>query len=76
VLNGKREEYIKKLNEERIDVGVHYRLNSRYKVYSHLKDSLDRAYEYEAQIISLPLHLRLTNFEVERVIETLTDLEN
>lgn len=76
VLDGKRDEYIKKLNDEKIDVGVHYRLNSRYRAYSHLKDSLEKAYEYEAQIISLPLHLRLTSYEVERIIETLIDLEN
>ena len=70
---GLREKLIDYLDSIGIDTGVHYRLNSRYPMYAHLYCSTPRAEDLESQILSLPLHLRLTKDDISRVVSGIND---
>jgi perosamine synthetase len=60
---------IDKLKQHDIHCGVHYRLSTNYPMYQ--KVSLPNAEKLESELISLPLHLSLTDEDVQRVIETI-----
>lgn len=49
-----------------IGTGVHYRSNSRYPMYANQKTP--RSEFYDQRILSLPLHLRLSDDDVDHVI--------
>ena len=49
-----------------IGTGVHYRSNSRYPMYAD--QSTPRADHMDGRILSLPLHLRLSEEDIDRVI--------
>jgi dTDP-4-amino-4,6-dideoxygalactose transaminase len=66
-----RNQLINYLNVNGIDVGVHYRLSTHYRMYSSSHHSVANAEIIESQIISLPLHLRMTNGDVKKVIEVI-----
>ena len=61
-----RDKLISHLDACQIGTGVHYRANSRYPMYAHLPSP--RAETYDQQIISLPLHLRLSDEDVAHVV--------
>ncbi|MEO8297188.1 MAG: aminotransferase class V-fold PLP-dependent enzyme [Burkholderiales bacterium] len=61
-----RDKLINHLDSCNIGTGVHYRSNSRYPMYADQKTP--NAETFDQQIISLPLHLRLTDDDVEYVI--------
>ena len=71
-----RDETILALNDAKIYPGVHYRDNSLYKMYSYASGTCPRSLEMSGRIISLPLHLRLTYQDVQRVAETLIAVVN
>lgn len=70
ILKKSREATVQKMNELGVDVGVHYRLNTRYKPYTKFRAETPKAIEIEPQLLSLPLHMRLTNENVEQVIKS------
>lgn len=70
ILDKSREATVQKLNEMGVDVGVHYRLNTRYKPYLRFEANTPKAIEIEPQLISLPLHMRLTEGDIEQVINS------
>lgn len=49
-----------------IGTGVHYRANSRYPMYADQR--CPESERFDQQIISLPLHLRLDDADVDRVV--------
>lgn len=59
-----RDELIVKLNENGIFPGVHYRDNTEYSIYSYAKDTCPNSKYISERIISLPMHLRLTEEDV------------
>ena len=61
-----RDKLIAYLDSCHIGTGVHYRANSRYPMYAHL--AAPHAEACDQQIISLPLHLRLSDEDIERVV--------
>jgi dTDP-4-amino-4,6-dideoxygalactose transaminase len=61
-----RDKLINHLDSCGIGTGVHYRSNTRYPMYAHLASP--NAEAFDQQIISLPLHLRLTNDDIDYVI--------
>lgn len=65
----RREKLIGKLKAYRIHPGVHYFRNDYYDMYD-LTD-LPNAETLHNELISLPLHLTLTDDDVERVIKTI-----
>ena len=61
-----RDKLIAYLDSCHIGTGVHYRANSRYPMYAHL--AAPHAEACDQQIISLPLHLRLSDEDIARVV--------
>lgn len=58
------------LNNNDIFPGVHYRDNTNYKMYSYGRGNCPLALKLSEEVISLPLHLFLTNEEIQKVITT------
>ncbi|MBI4947470.1 MAG: DegT/DnrJ/EryC1/StrS family aminotransferase [Bacteroidetes bacterium] len=66
-----RDEMIVYLNSKNIFPGVHYRSNTEYKMYKYALGTCPEAEKVSREIISLPMHLRLTDDDVQYVSETL-----
>jgi dTDP-4-amino-4,6-dideoxygalactose transaminase len=71
VLVDNRDQVMLALNEQQIYPGVHYRDNTIYRMYEYAKDTCPRAFAASERLISLPLHLRLSHADVERVSQAL-----
>ncbi|MFN7219690.1 MAG: DegT/DnrJ/EryC1/StrS family aminotransferase, partial [Burkholderiales bacterium] len=63
-----RDEVMAKLNVDGIFPGVHYRDNTHYRMFSYADGTCPEARRASEEIISLPLHLRLSDADVDRVI--------
>lgn len=74
VLVADRDRVLTEFNERGIFPGVHYRDNSDYAVYRAYAGGTPRAAEASATLISLPLHLQLSDEDVEYVGRTLLDI--
>jgi len=72
VLVAHRDELILALNENEVYPGVHYRDNTEYMMYQYANGTCPRAHEISNKILSLPLHLRMTKDDVERVADLVT----
>ena len=73
ILVDKRDEVMLALNNAKIYPGVHYRDNTTYRMYAYARNTVPRALHASDRIISLPLHLRLTKEDVERVAQSLKE---
>jgi dTDP-4-amino-4,6-dideoxygalactose transaminase len=62
-----RDSLVVYLNGKGIFPGVHYRDNLDYRMYSDSKGSCPNASQASVELVSLPLHLRLTDDDVFRV---------
>jgi len=62
-----RDALIVELNRHEVYPGVHYRDNTEYSMYRHARGSCPRAQAASAEILSLPLHLRLVRQDVETI---------
>lgn len=69
ILVDKRDELILALNGNGVYPGVHYRDNTEYGMYQYANGTCPHAHEASRKILSLPLHLRLTKADVDRVTE-------
>jgi dTDP-4-amino-4,6-dideoxygalactose transaminase len=72
----RRDDAMVALNGHEIYPGVHYQLNTDYPMYQYAKGSCPRAEQAAARLISLPLHLRLSEADVERVAAALNVLSS
>lgn len=61
------------LNERDIYPGVHYVDNTQYRMYSYAKDTCPKASHVSDHIISLPMHMRLTFEDVQKIVRTVVD---
>jgi dTDP-4-amino-4,6-dideoxygalactose transaminase len=61
------------MNALNVFPGVHYKSNTRYAVYANARgaNELPVATRLSEQVVSLPLHLRMTMRDVDRVVEAL-----
>jgi dTDP-4-amino-4,6-dideoxygalactose transaminase len=66
-----RNEILEYLNNNEIYPGVHYKDNTQYDIYSYGFGSCPTAHAASDELISLPLHLYLTNEDVLFVIKKL-----
>lgn len=64
-----RDELLLALNECEIYPGVHYRDNTEYDMYSYAQGTCPKANEASNQLLSLPLHLRLTRQDIEYIAQ-------
>ncbi len=69
ILVQNRDLLLKKLNKCGVYPGVHYRDNTDYKMYSFGKGTCPRASQHSEQLLSLPLHLRLSHSDVYYIID-------
>ena len=68
-----RDEMMLALNQQEIYPGVHYVDNTEYRMYSYASGSCPNARHISEHVISLPLHLRLTYEEVQKIISTVIE---
>lgn len=68
-----REALLSKLAENDIYAGVHYRDNTEYSMYQYANGTCPYAHEVSQKIITLPLHMWLTDEDVIKVIEVVKD---
>lgn len=64
-----REDLLNKLSAEGINCGVHYRDNTEYSVFSFGQGTCPKAHEISQHLITMPLHMWLTDDEVKLIIE-------
>ncbi len=69
VRTARRDELIDCLASRKINPGVHYRANTRFTMYRYGLGTCPEAERADQELISLPLHLRLSDDDVGRVIE-------
>jgi len=64
-----RNDVMEYLNANDIFPGVHYKDNTEYQLYSDAKGTCPNAYKLSEEIISLPLHMFLTEDDINKVIK-------
>lgn len=70
----RREEVLLALNNYGINPGVHYRDNTHYRMYHYGKHSCPNAHAASAEILSLPMHLKVTHNDVIKISEALSTI--
>ncbi len=73
VMVDRRDEVMLALNEQQIYPGVHYRDNTNYPMYAHARGTCPRSQRASDRLISLPMHIRLTYADVQRICLALQD---
>lgn len=68
-----REALMQRLNEEDIYPGVHYRDNTEYGMYAYDHGRCPCAHRASEELLSLPLHLRLTEEDVRKIAEAVNN---
>lgn len=69
-----RDEVMLGLNQRQIYPGMHYRDNILYEMYAYADGTCPRARQASERLISLPMHLRLTHQDVQRVGQALREM--
>jgi perosamine synthetase len=70
-----RDEVYKELTKNLIYPGMHYKRNDKYKIFRGFdKDNLGGASSFEETELTLPIHLHLTNEDVERIIKIVNNV--
>lgn len=68
-----REALLGELAKNDIYGGVHYRDNTEYSMYTYGKGTCPKAHKVSEHIITLPLHMWLTDEEVDKIISVVND---
>lgn len=68
-----RDGLVSYLNSNNIFPGVHYRINTEYKMYRYGLGTCPRAELASREVISLPIHIRLLDEDVDHVGQTVLD---
>lgn len=68
-----RQKLLEDLQAREIYCGVHYRDNTEYSMYKYANGTCPRAHEVSQHIITLPLHMWLTNEDVNQIITCVLD---
>ncbi len=66
-----RDKVLVELNKMGIYPGVHYVDNTHYRMYRHGFGTCPEAHRLSDELLTLPIHLGLTDEDVERVIDSL-----
>lgn len=74
VLIPNRDWVITELHKRQIYPGVHYRINTDYRMYAYAKGTCPNAEKASKELLSLPLHLKLEYFDIRRVIDALGEI--
>ena len=76
VTTNQRDALMMHLKSKDIYLGVHYTDNTRYHMYSYAAGTCPRAARYSDELISLPIHLRLSDSEVSFVCQSIREFFN
>lgn len=68
-----REALLDKLSQEGINCGVHYRDNTEYSMYSYANGTCPNAHEWSQHLITMPLHMWLSDEDVKTIIEKVNE---
>lgn len=68
-----REALLGYLSERGINCGVHYRDNTEYSVYDYAQGTCPKAHEISQHLITMPLHMWLTDEDVHDIIEKVNE---
>ncbi|MBI1388554.1 MAG: aminotransferase class I/II-fold pyridoxal phosphate-dependent enzyme [bacterium] len=71
-----RDEFMNWMKARQIETGIHYLPNHWHSMFRREGESLPVADRLGREIVTLPLHSRLTNDEVDAVIEAVTNFHN
>jgi perosamine synthetase len=71
VLAERRDDLVRRLAEAKVDVGVHYRPSYDYPLFEG--DPLPNVERFWRRVISLPMHVGLTDTDVDRVIGSIAE---
>ena len=63
-----REGLMSALAEKGINCGVHYRDNTEYSMYQYAQGTCPKPHEISQHLVTLPLHMWLTEEEIEMII--------
>ena len=63
-----REALLSELAKNDIYGGVHYRDNTEFSMYTYAQGTCPHAHEVTQHIITMPLHLYLTDEDVQKII--------
>jgi perosamine synthetase len=69
ILAQRRDDLVKKLRENGIAVGVHYRRNDLYPMYE--KRELPNTELFWQSVLSLPMHISLTDEQIDYIADTI-----
>ena len=69
-----REALLSKLAEDDIYGGVHYRDNTEYEMYAYAKGTCPKAHEVSQHLFTVPLHMWLTDEDVQLIIEKINQM--
>ena len=69
IVTQNRNKVMEHMNINGIYPGVHYRDNTNYKMYKYAYGTCPYSHNISEKLISLPLHMKLTDEDVEYVIE-------
>lgn len=64
-----REDLLQKLSAEGINCGVHYRDNTEYSIFAFGQGACPKAHEISQHLITMPLHMWLSDDDVRLIIE-------
>ena len=68
-----REGLLQFLSSYGINCGVHYRDNTEYSMYKYANGTCPKAHEVSQHLITMPLHMWLTDEEVRLIIEKVNE---
>ena len=68
-----REALLDFLSQNDINCGVHYRDNTEYSIYAYGNGTCPRAHEISQHLITMPLHMWLTDEDVKKIIEKVNE---
>jgi dTDP-4-amino-4,6-dideoxygalactose transaminase len=71
-----RNKFMELLNSNGVYPGVHYRDNTNYKMYEYGKNGCPYSNDISEKLISLPLHMNLTDDDVDYVINQVIKINN
>lgn len=71
-----REGLIKHLQKHGINPGVHYKTNTDYRMYREGSEHCPNATRASTEVLSLPLHVQMSDLDVTRVVSVLTEWES
>ena len=69
IVVNQRNKFMELLNSNGVYPGVHYRDNTNYKMYKHGFGTCPNSLTISEKLITLPLHMNLTDEDVDYVIE-------